>query len=111
MNEAESRFEPVIAVEGTKASDTRHVTIANVETVSNCTLSRGDSAYVQNGAPDASAAAEKSGGTRDEIPTDQHAWTDDQFRLRVTETLEGYGDLDEAQRLQMTELLMRHRHL
>ena len=71
VNEAESRFEPVIAVEGRKASDTRHVTIANVETVSNCRLSRGDSAYAQNGAPDASAAAEKFGGTREKIPTDQ----------------------------------------
>ena len=34
-------------------------------------MSRGDSADAQNGAPDASAAAEKLGGTREEIPTDQ----------------------------------------
>ena len=63
------------------------------------------------GAPDASAAAEKFGSTRDEILTDQHAWTEEQFRSRVTETLEGFGNLTEIQQIQMTELLMRHRHL
>ena len=71
MSEAESRWKPKIAVEGRKASDTRHVTIENLETVPNCVMSRGDSVDEQNGAPDASAAAEKFGGTREEIPTDQ----------------------------------------
>ena len=102
MSEAESQLKPKISVEGRKAGDKRHMTIAEGGTVSNCTLSHGDSAKAQNGAPDATAAAEKSGGTYDDIPTDQHAWTDDHFRLRVTETLESYGDLDETQRVQMT---------
>ena len=102
-------MKPKIAVEGRKASGTCHVTIENLATVPDFVMPSGDSADTSNWAPDASAAAEKFGGTRDEIPADQHAWTEEQFRSRVTKTLEGYGDLNETKRMQMTELLMRHR--
>ena len=109
MSETESRLKPSVAVRRRKASDTCHVTVENRETVSNDATSIEDSV---NGEPDASAAAEKFGGIRHEIPTNQHAWTEEQFHSQSPERLKlGYVDFTETQRLQMAELLMRHRHL
>jgi hypothetical protein len=111
VNVAKSCLQPGVEVGRKEASGTCHMTTDGLEPVSDGAMSRGDSANPNDEVPNTSAAAEQFGAACDDIPTDQHAWTEEQFRSRVTQTLEGYGDLNEEQRVQMTELLLKHRHL